>query len=149
MRVGSAVPLAVPRPLTLHFHSPQTQRTGFSYCYDASNKPVDCIWNDQTQAVAFSNTIAAWYEKFDEYSSHDLYLMGESYAGLLLPFLTNRLVTDDKATTAGKQLKALAVGNGCPGLSGSTPSARGTCNGPYGSYDTQHIIELGFGHSGE
>lgn len=123
--------------------------TGFSYCYNNINgqeKAVPCEWNDQTQAEAFANTIEQWYAQFAEYKKHPLYFIGESYAGLLLPFLVSKLI-DSPSATATKQLRALAVGNGCPGLSGSTPDKRGTCNGPYGNYDTQHIFESAYGHS--
>ena len=47
-----------------------------------------------------------------------------------------------------RQLRALAIGNGCPGTSGSTPDSTGTCNGPYGDYDTEHVFELIAGHGG-
>merc|ERR1719498_1111185 len=46
------------------------------------------------------------------------------------------------------QLRAIAIGNGCPGTSGSTPNRTGACNGPYGSYDSMHIFESAYGHGG-
>ena len=68
-----------------------------------------------------------------------------SVPGLLIPFLTHQLLLHPTSIPA-KQLKAIAVGNGCPGTSGSTPDKIGSCNGPYGSYDTQHVTELAYGH---
>ena len=124
----------------------------FSYEDDASapagEKVVPCLWNDQTQAEAFAAGIDAWYTAFPTFAHHDLHFIGESYAGLLLPFLVDHLLTKAPTSTAATNLQSLAVGNGCPGLSGSTPDKRGTCNGPYGSYDTQHVFENIAGHAG-
>ena len=129
--------------LLLFEHPPGT---GFSYCVDASDKPTACEWNDQTQAVAFYNTLTAFYAAWPTYSQHELKIIGESYAGLLIPFLTHEIYKRQKEIPA-RQLRGIAMGNGCPGTSGATPTNRGTCNGPYGSYDTQHIMELAYGHS--
>ena len=120
--------------------------TGFSYCVDAAEALIACTWNDQTQAEAFHATLLAFYTSFPQYRQHELRLIGESYAGLLLPYLAAEIYRHPTETPA-KQLKGLAVGNGCPGTSGATPAKRGTCNGPYGSYDTQHVLELAYGHS--
>mmetsp|Transcript_78557 Transcript_78557/g.156175 ORF Transcript_78557/g.156175 Transcript_78557/m.156175 type:complete len:510 (-) Transcript_78557:336-1865(-) len=129
--------------LLLFEHPPGT---GFSYCVNAAGTPVACEWNDQTQAQAFYNTLLAFYARWPQYEAKDLHMIGESYAGLLLPFLAAEIYQHPDETPA-KRLKGLAVGNGCPGTSGATPDRRGSCNGPYGSYDTQHVIELAAGHS--
>lgn len=129
--------------LLLFEHPPGT---GFSYCVDAQEKPTVCTWNDQTQAEAFYATLLAFYRAFPLYEPKPLSLIGESYAGLLLPFLAAEIYRHPTETPA-KRLRSLAVGNGCPGTAGSTPGKRGTCNGPYGSYDTQHVLELAAGHS--
>ena len=146
---------AIPRPvrndyswdaatnLLIFEHPPGT---GFSYCAGADGKPVVCEWDDQTQAGAFYATLAAWYDKYAEFAGHELFMIGESYAGLLLPFLAHEIMQHPDETAA-KQLQAIAVGNGCPGTAGSTPARTGTCNGPYGNYDTQHVFELAAGHS--
>jgi carboxypeptidase C (cathepsin A) len=147
---------AIPRPflnenswdhlsnLLLFEHPPGT---GFSYCVDKDEKPIACHWDDQSQAVAFYNTLTAFYDSYQDYAKHDLFIIGESYAGLLIPFLVDQIVKHPTETPA-KQLKSFAVGNGCPGTSGSTTKKTGTCNGPYGNYDTQHVFELAWGHSG-
>ena len=148
----SAVPLVFAREyswdananLVLFEHPPGT---GFSYCVDASDQLVDCQWNDQTQALAFYQTLSAFYKAFPSYASSDLHLIGESYAGLLLPFLTAEIYRHPDETAA-KQLRGVAIGNGCPGTSGATPSNRGSCNGPYGTFDQQHVLELVAGHLG-
>ena len=120
--------------------------TGFSYCVDASDKPVACEWNDQTQAKAFYQTLMAFYEAWPTYGQHELKIIGESYAGLLIPFLTAEIHAHP-AETPARQLRGIAIGNGCPGTSGATAAKRGSCNGPFGSYDTQHVMELAYGHS--
>jgi len=129
--------------LLLFEHPPGT---GFSYCADASDQPVACVWDDQTQALAFYATLTAFYDAWPTYNTHELKIIGESYAGLLIPFLTAEIYRHPDETPA-RRLTGIAIGNGCPGTSGATPSNRGTCNGPYGSYDTQHVLELAYGHS--
>ena len=78
----------------------------------------------------------AFYDAFPSYKQKGLHLIGESYAGLLLPFLPAEILRHP-ADVPAKQLRGLAVGNGCPGTSGATPAKRGSCNGPYGSCDSR------------
>ena len=103
--------------------------TGFSYCVDAADKPTQCQWNDQTQALAFYATLKGFYAAWSSYKAHALHIIGESYAGLLIPFLVAEIYRHP-SETAARQLRGFAVGNGCPGTSGATPQQRGTCNGP-------------------
>jgi len=121
--------------------------TGFSYCEDDAGSPTECSWNDQTQAEALEATLATFFEQFPEYRETALHITGESYAGLLVPHLVDRLI-DNPSSIAAKNLKGTALGNGCSGSSGATPSKRGTCNGPYGNYDTEHVVDLAYGHGG-
>ena len=109
--------------LLLFEHPPGT---GFSYCIDAQEKPIACQWNDQTQAKAFYATLVAFYDAWPQYKAHDLKIIGESYAGLLIPFLTHEIYQHPDETPA-RQLRGIAIGNGCPGTSGSTPANRGSC----------------------
>ena len=189
--------------LLLFEHPPGT---GFSYCVDDRGKPTPCKWNDQTQAEAFYATLAAWYDAWPAYASHELRVIGESYAGLLIPFLAFEIYSKHPTGIPARQLKGIAIGNGCPGTAGSTPTNTGTRNGthtpvkssnvasraasplrpvsaprvtrtqshtnlstphqrtplattrgvlpracraragPYGNYDTQHVLELAHGH---
>jgi len=58
----------------------------------------------------------SFYAKFPEYRAHDLYLSGESYAGVYVPYLAWRI--DNYNTEASKtssfqlKLKGFLVGNG-------------------------------------
>jgi hypothetical protein len=62
----------------------------FSACWsltwlaaDASDQPVACVWDDQTQALAFYATLTAFYDAWPTYNTHELKIIGESYAGML------------------------------------------------------------------
>ena len=58
-----------------------------------------------------------WYEKFPEFREHDLYISGESYAGIYVPFLANSidLYNDehkDDVDVFKPNLRGFMVGNG-------------------------------------
>ncbi|XP_061421857.1 lysosomal protective protein-like [Lethenteron reissneri] len=75
---------------------------GFSYSADKNYTTGD----DQ---VSMDNYLAlkSFFAKFPEWSKHDLYLTGESYAGFYLPTLAVRVMEDPSIN-----LKGMAVGNG-------------------------------------
>lgn len=56
---------------------------GFSVC----NDPSECVFDDY--ASSLDNIVVArnFFKKFPEYADHDLYLSGESYAGIYVPYL--------------------------------------------------------------
>ena len=57
----------------------------------------------------------SWYEKFPEFKDNDLYISGESYAGVYVPYLAHYIVkhNEEKGRDAFKpNLKGFAVGNG-------------------------------------
>uniref|UniRef100_S4RGP6 Carboxypeptidase n=1 Tax=Petromyzon marinus TaxID=7757 RepID=S4RGP6_PETMA len=74
---------------------------GFSYAADKNYTTSD----DQ---VSMDNYLAlkSFFAKFPEWSKHDLYLTGESYAGFYLPTLAVRVMEDPSIN-----LKGMAVGN--------------------------------------
>ena len=47
--------------------------SGFSECIVA-DKPVDCYWNDTSQAEAYAHSLTAFFDAFPEYKSNDFYL---------------------------------------------------------------------------
>jgi hypothetical protein len=49
--------------------------SGFSTCI-AKGAPVDCSWNDTSQAEAYAHTLAAFFTSFPEYQDNDLYVTG-------------------------------------------------------------------------
>jgi carboxypeptidase C (cathepsin A) len=56
---------------------------GFS-TYDDAN---DIYHNDMSQSKDAFNALLSWYKKFPEYKKNDLYISGESYGGIYVPYL--------------------------------------------------------------
>jgi carboxypeptidase C (cathepsin A) len=44
--------------------------------------------NDMTQSEDALAAVKSWYAKFPEYKQNKLFVSGESYAGIYVPFLT-------------------------------------------------------------
>lgn len=86
---------------------------GFSYCQGA----VECnSWDDDIVAENNLSAVLAFFDKFPEFKNNELYISGESYAGMYVPYLTNAI---DAYNTAHADddvfkpnLKGFAVGNG-------------------------------------
>jgi carboxypeptidase C (cathepsin A) len=59
--------------------------------------------------------LLAWYEKFPDYQAHDLWLSGESYAGIYVPLLASQ-IHNYKVLMGdygfAPNLKGMLVGNG-------------------------------------
>ena len=115
------------------FITPVDQRSGFSYCTKNGEKQQKCSWNDQTQAEAYGHTLQAFFKAFPEYSSNELYLAGESYAGQYVPNIAAHLLETQPSGVPA--LKGIAVGNGCWG--GDANSVN--CNGPN---DDKNLVNL-------
>jgi len=47
----------------------------------------DLETNDMIQSVDAINAVKAWYTKFPEFKSNKLFVSGESYAGVYVPYL--------------------------------------------------------------
>ena len=60
---------------------------GFSFC-DNQNL---CNFNDETSSADNLDALLSFYAKFPEYRTHDLYISGESYAGVYVPYLAWRI----------------------------------------------------------
>ena len=56
---------------------------GFSYC----GVEGGCSFDDDTSAADNLAAVLSWYKKFPEFQSHELYISGESYAGIYVPYL--------------------------------------------------------------
>ena len=76
----------------------------------------DYTHNDMTQSVDALNALLAWYDKFSEYISNPLFVSGESYGGIYVPFLSWQIYQHNlkaKFTTdLTINLKGFMVGNG-------------------------------------
>ena len=48
----------------------------------------DLSHNDMTQSEDALAAVKSWYAKFPEYKQNKLFVSGESYAGIYVPFLT-------------------------------------------------------------
>jgi carboxypeptidase C (cathepsin A) len=69
---------------------------GFSYCVNMK----DCNFDDMSSSVDNLGALQDFYFKFPEYLSHDLYISGESYAGVYVPYLAYQIdkYNDDPST---------------------------------------------------
>ena len=59
---------------------------GYSYCQGENNECND--WDDDIVADNNLAAVLSWYLKFPEYKTNKLYITGESYAGMYVPYLT-------------------------------------------------------------
>mmetsp|Transcript_9442 Transcript_9442/g.7211 ORF Transcript_9442/g.7211 Transcript_9442/m.7211 type:complete len:408 (-) Transcript_9442:33-1256(-) len=84
---------------------------GFSTC----GSRTDCTFTDTTSAQDNFDAVVYWFSTlFPEYASHELYITGESYAGIYVPYLFDLLATYVAGGSAViKNLKGFMVGNGC------------------------------------
>lgn len=90
---------------------------GFSYCDGPSDVPIgkSCgSWTDERASLNTYTALQAFYDKFPSYQSKDLFLTGESYAGIYIPNLAKRIVEGDNEVLKS-QLQGFAVGDGCVG----------------------------------
>ncbi len=89
---------------------------GFSYCgTNVGGDGYSCgDWNDTRTAMAAHTFVENWMKAFPEFSKNDLYLSGESYAGVYIPMLAQEILNDHTSPTRN-QLKGFAVGDGCVG----------------------------------
>lgn len=101
---------------------------GYSYCGDhPGGDGYSCgDWDDYRTARAAHVFVKSFMRAYPEYSKHDLYLSGESYAGVYIPMLA-REILDDTADATRQQLKGLAIGDGCVG----TDVLCGQSSGPW------------------
>lgn len=78
----------------------------------------DLSTNDMTQSEDALTALKSWYAKFPEYKANELYVSGESYAGIYVPYLTwqiyqNNLQAAFNTNLYEMNLKGMMVGNGC------------------------------------
>lgn len=113
---------------------------GFSYS-TAKDTARDYNATDDTAARDNLAAVESLFATFPKLKSRDLYITGESYAGIYVPTLAEAIVQKGAAYT-GAKLKGIAVGNGCSG------SEIGICafgkNTQGSFYTTKFLLSSGF-----
>jgi len=85
---------------------------GLSYADNAAG----CVNNDKQQAQDNFEALQQFYKGYPEYSTNDLFITGESYAGMYVPTLALQVLAyNNQSTTTKIPLKGIAVGNGVIG----------------------------------
>ena len=114
---------------------------GFSYSDTATYDN-----NDDNTAKHNMEALESFYQKFPEYLKNELYLTGESYAGIYVPTLAEAILNAvDANTWKGASLKGIAVGNGCTGTESGICGyyfSQNYCSGLY--YQAKFLLELSF-----
>lgn len=88
---------------------------GVGYSY--AGTPQDQYWDDKNTTADSLAAMVIWYSLFPEYKSNPLYIAGESYAGVYVPYLAVYIHNYNmNATTLPENkinFKGIAVGNAC------------------------------------
>ncbi|XP_065316502.1 lysosomal protective protein-like isoform X1 [Gordionus sp. m RMFG-2023] len=78
---------------------------GFSYAEDNNYS-----FNDDEVSLDNYEALKDFFQRFPQFSENELYITGESYAGIYVPTLTVRILRDMPQN--GMNLKGFAIGNG-------------------------------------
>jgi carboxypeptidase C (cathepsin A) len=111
----------------------QPAGVGYSTCAGTAS----CTFNDHVSGQDNLDVILAWFEKYPEFKTNDLYLSGESYGGIYVPYMAYFIDQHNTTNAADDSvfkpnLKGFAVGNG----------------GTNWDYDTTAaFVEMGYWHS--
>ena len=82
--------------------------------YSVGEKPEDMVHTDQSTAEDALAALLDFYRLFPEFLPNKLYISGESYAGIYVPFLALQIHNHNQQPDALKlPLKGFLVGNGC------------------------------------
>lgn len=110
----------------------QPAGVGFSYCSGVQ----DCSFTDHSSAQDNLDTILAWYEKYPDYKENELFISGESYGGIYVPYMAyfiDKFNEDHASDDSFKpNLKGFAVGNGVTNWKYDTTAA---------------FVDMGYWHS--
>lgn len=84
-------------------------KVGFSQSYRNNT------YSDETATVDNLKAILKFYEKFPELKKNELYISGESYAGVYVPFLSKAIVDYNRLPSRqlNINLKGFLVNNAC------------------------------------
>jgi carboxypeptidase C (cathepsin A) len=87
---------------------------GYSYCDPAI--PADCKFDDLTDSEDNLALLVEWFAKYPEYKNHDLWISGESYGGIYVPYWMWQIDNWNNNVTTPQDdhinLKGIMVGNG-------------------------------------
>lgn len=67
------------------------QPAGVGYSFANASNPKNKVFNDLLSSHDNLAALKSFYEKFPEYQGRDLYISGESYAGIYVPYLAFRI----------------------------------------------------------
>jgi len=108
------------------------------------------MFNDDNVAVDNLHTVLGWYELFPEFKTNDLYISGESYAGIYVPYLLNAIhhynqVNLGNSSAFKPPVKGMMVGNGVTnwkydGTPGAFEMAYWHSLIPKDLYDKAHLL---------
>ena len=73
----------------------QPAGVGFSTC--VSTKPGDCDFDDNKSGSDNMQAVLAFYDIFPEYKQNGLYLSGESYGVIYVPYMLHYIHTHNQA----------------------------------------------------
>jgi len=118
---GTGMPLLYDNPYSwtmnanvLFIESPAG--VGFSYAVNGSTACSDEIASQNNYGFLLN-----WFAGFSEYQKNQFYITGESYAGIYIPTLADRIRLGNQGGNPVINLQGFAVGNACWG------NAVGTC----------------------
>ena len=91
----------------------QPAGVGYSYCEGVK----DCAFDDHKSGKDNLTSVLEWYKLFPEFGKNELYISGESYGGVYVPYLAHYIVKHNEENANDKDafkpnLKGFAVGNG-------------------------------------
>ncbi|KAF8823071.1 putative Serine carboxypeptidase 1 [Cardiosporidium cionae] len=109
----------------IFFESPAA--VGFSYCTDVCPQSNDTSTADENYEFVIN-----FFKKFPTYRKNKFYITGESYGGIYVPMLADRVNNDTSINFGG-----IAVGDGCTGI-----QTRGGCGIDYNYW----YLKVLYGH---
>ena len=84
----------------------------FSYYIFNCNPPASFHYDDENVSFENLKAVQLFYEAFPELKNHELYLSGESYGGIYIPYLALRIDEFNRNSTEKINLKGFMIGNG-------------------------------------
>uniref|UniRef100_A0A7S3KQX2 Carboxypeptidase n=1 Tax=Euplotes crassus TaxID=5936 RepID=A0A7S3KQX2_EUPCR len=111
---------------------------GYSYFWDRETDSFDDLTSSEDNYAA----LEAFYEKFPEYLDHDLFISGESYAGIYVPYLAWQVIQNGLKYN----LKGIIVGNGVTNYTYDTGKAYGGTAFWHNLYSLEMLDEIKENH---